>query len=74
MNLLKLMNQHNLDNKTSSKTQKYYRELRKIYHHFDQQAYNMEDLMRAAIVIAEKSQIVYNIKGEKVKGLTLSLN
>ena len=30
--------------------------------------------MRAAIVIAEKSQLVYNIRGEKVKGLVLSLN
>lgn len=30
--------------------------------------------MRAAIVIAEKSQLVYNVRGEKVKGLALSLN
>lgn len=30
--------------------------------------------MRAAIVIAEKSQLVYNIRGEKIKGLALSLN
>lgn len=30
--------------------------------------------MRAAIVIAEKSQLVYNVRGERVKGLALSLN
>lgn len=34
----------------------------------------MEDLMRTAIVIAEKAQVVYTITGERVKGLALSLN
>jgi hypothetical protein len=66
------MAQHTLDAKTSSKTQKYYRELRKLAHLLD--PHPMDDLMRAAILIAEKAQTVFTLTGERVRGLALSLN
>jgi len=41
LRLQELLAEHNIDAKTSSKTQKYYREMRKMHHYFDQHPYNL---------------------------------
>jgi hypothetical protein len=45
-----------------------------MHHYFDQHPYHLEDLMRASILVAEKSQVVYTLSGQRLRGLGLSLN
>lgn len=70
--LEQLLAHHTVDARTASKTHRYYRELRRMQMAVEQA--NLDDLMRAAIVIAEKSQILYSLAGLPIPSLPLALH
>ena len=70
--LQQLCAQFSLPPASAAKTQKYYRELRKFTLHAHQTP-AVDPLMRAAVLLAEQSQPVLTLRGDRVKAFPLLL-
>lgn len=73
LQLQNLFVNHRLDPPTATKAQKYYRELRKLNllhsHHL-----TLDTLMHTSIVVAEQSQTICDLRGQKIGPLCMALN
>ena len=73
LQLQTLLAVHHLNPTTVARTHKYYRQLRKL-NHTQQHSIPLHHLMQTAIIIAEQSQPLFDLKGHKTSTPCLTLN